>query len=58
MSNDAAPPWVTQMEIYVLEDLGEFESARIIIGGLLESGKLAGNDNELRFLKNKLAELQ
>ena len=57
VSSDAAPPWVTQMEIYVLEDLGELESARIIIGGLLESGNLAGNDNELRFLKNKLAEL-
>ena len=58
LSSDAAPPWVIQMEIYVLEDLGELESARILIGGLLESGKLAGNDNELRFLKNKLAELQ
>ena len=58
LSSDAAPPWVTQMEIYVLEDLGELESARILIGGLLESGKLAGNDNELRFLKNKLVELQ
>lgn len=49
------PPWVTQMELFVLEDLGEMESARILIGGLLASGKLAGNDNELRFLKNKLA---
>ena len=58
LSNGTAPPWVTQMEIFVLEDLGEIESARIIIGGLLASGKLAGNDNELRFLKNKLAELQ
>ena len=58
LNSDLAPPWVTQMEIYVLEDLGELESAQILIGGLLESGKLAGNDNELRFLKNKLAELQ
>ena len=58
VSSDAAPPWVAQMEIYVLEDLGELESARIIIGGLLASGKLAGNDSELRFLKNKLAVLE
>ena len=58
VSNDAAPPWITQMEIYVLEDLGELESARIIIGGLLKSGKLAGNGSELRFLKNKLALLE
>ena len=58
LNGDAAPPWVTQMEIFVLEDLGELESARILIGGLLESGKLAGNDNELRFLKNKLTLLE
>ena len=56
--SDTAPPWVTQMEIFVLEDLGEMESARIIIGGLLASGRLAGNNNELRFLKNKLTELE
>ena len=54
----AAPPWATQMEIFVLEDLGEVESARIIIGGLLASDRLATNDNELRFLKNRLAELR
>ena len=58
VSSEAAPPWVTQMEIFVLEDLGEIESARIIIGGLLASGRLAGNDNELRFLKNRLALLE
>lgn len=58
LSSATARPWVTQMEIFVLEDLGEIESARIIIGGLLASGRLADNDNELRFLKNKLAELQ
>ena len=58
VSSDAAPPWATQMEIFVLEDLGEVESARIIIDGLLASDRLAGNDNELQFLKSKLAELQ
>ena len=58
VDSPGAPPWVTQMEIFVLEDLGEIESARIIIGGLLASGRLAGNDNELRFLKNRLAELR
>ena len=58
VSSDTAPPWVTQMEIFVLEDLGEIESARVIIGGLLASGQLADNDNELRFLKNRLALLE
>ena len=58
VSSGAAPPWVTQMEIFVLEDLGEYESARILIGGLLASGQLAGNNNEMQFLKNKLALLE
>ena len=58
VNSDAAPPWVTQMDLFVLEDLGELESAQIIIGGLLANGKLAGNDNELRFLKNRLALLE
>ena len=31
LSGDTAPPWVSRMEIYVLEDLGELESARIVI---------------------------
>ena len=31
LSGDTAPSWVSQMEIYVLEDLGELESARTII---------------------------
>ncbi len=55
LDSDAAPPWVSQMEIFVLEDLGELESARILTGGLLESGRL--EKNELRYLENKLAEL-
>ena len=58
VNSATTPPWVTQMELFVLEDLGEIESARILIGGLLASGKLAGNDNELRFLKNRLAILE
>ena len=55
LDSDAAPPWVSQMEIFVLEDLGELESARILIGGLLASGRL--KKNELRYLENKQAEL-
>ena len=55
---DTAPPWVSQLEIFILEDLGEPESARIIIAGLLASGRLAGNDTELRFLEDRLGQLQ
>ncbi len=53
-----APHWVTQMEIYVLEDLGEIESAKIIIGALLESGEIAKTDPEYRLLQDRLARLK
>ena len=58
LAGDTAPPWVSRMEIFVLEDLGELESARIIIGGMLASGRLAGDSNELEFLNKKLEELE
>jgi hypothetical protein len=32
-----APAWARQMHIFLLEDLGEFEAARILLGGLLAS---------------------
>ncbi len=53
----AAPAWARQMHIILLEDLGEFESAKILIGGLLESGHI--NDKyELRFLFDRLKALE
>lgn len=51
------PPWVKQMEIYVLEDMGEIESAKILIGGLLESGAIT-DAHELQFLKDRLGRLE
>jgi hypothetical protein len=51
------PPWVKQMEIYVLEDMGEIESAKILIGGLLESGAIT-DAHELQFLKDRLKRLE
>jgi len=33
-----APAWARQMQIFLLEDLGEFEAARVLLGGLLASG--------------------
>ena len=32
------PLWARQMEIFILEDMNELEAARIMLGGLLESG--------------------
>lgn len=51
------PHWVKQMEIYILEDMGEIESAKVLIGGLLESGAIT-DFNELRFLKDRLNRLE
>lgn len=51
------PHWVKQMEIYVLEDMGEIEGAKILIGGLLESGAIT-DAHELQFLQNRLDSLE
>lgn len=51
------PPWVQQMEIFVLEDLNELDAARILIAGLLKSGALH-DPAEIRFLEQRLEELE
>lgn len=57
VSASSVPPWVKQMEIFVLEDLNELDAARILIGSLLQSGSL-DDPAELRFLKQRLEELE
>lgn len=51
------PNWARQMEIFVLEDMGELEGARILLGGLLESGQIM-DPHEARFLAERLAALE
>jgi hypothetical protein len=51
------PHWAQQMHIFILEDLGEVESAQIVLGGLLDSGTLT-DPAELRFLQGRLDELE
>lgn len=51
------PAWARQMEIFILEDLDELESARVLIGALLASGRIA-DPEELRFLDRRLKELE
>lgn len=51
------PHWATQMPIFILEDMNELESARILLGGLLESGQIK-DPNEVKFLKNYLDRLE
>lgn len=53
----AVPDWIRDMEIYVLEDMGEIQADKILIGGLLDSGKIK-DPNELRFLTGRLHALE
>jgi hypothetical protein len=45
------------MEIFILEDMNELEAARIMLGGLLQSGAVH-DPAELRFLKEHLDQLE
>jgi hypothetical protein len=51
------PPWVTTMEIFIREDMNELETARMMIGGLLASGKITDR-GELNFLDGRLREIE
>jgi hypothetical protein len=54
---NSVPFWAKQMEIFILEDIGELESARILIGALLESGEL-NDSHQRKFLGQRLEELK
>lgn len=51
------PSWASQMEIFLLEDMDELQSARILLGGLLKSGQIT-DPHEFRFLEGRLIELE
>ncbi len=53
----AAPGWARQLEIFILEDIGELESAKILLGGLLASGEIT-DERELRFLAERLKSME
>ncbi len=53
----AAPGWARQMHIFILEDMGELESAKILLGGLIESGEVK-DPHELNLLVSRLEELK
>ena len=56
-SGEDVPFWARDMSILLLEDMGELEAARILVGGLIRSGRIT-DPNELRFLHRKLAALE
>ena len=51
------PFWARDMKIIVLEDMGEVEAAKILVGGLIASGEIT-DKYELAFLEEKIRVLE
>jgi hypothetical protein len=51
------PYWARDMHFIVLEDMGEVEAAKILVGALIDSGEITDRF-ELNFLAEKIAELE
>jgi len=51
------PHWARQMQIFLYADMGEHETARALLGGLLDSGAVQ-DPHELRFLIQRLESLK
>ena len=54
---EEVPAWARDMTVIVLEDMGELEDAKFLIGGLIHSGRVT-DPHEIRFLEQKLEELE
>ena len=52
-----ASNWARQMRIFILEDLGEIDAARVLLGGLLASGEVT-EEKEVHFLTERLKALE
>lgn len=51
------PYWAKDMKIIVLEDMGEVEAAKVLVGALIDSGEIT-DPYELKFLTQKIAALE
>jgi len=56
-TGENVPYWARDMKIIVLEDMGEVEAAKILVGGLIASGEIT-DPYELNFLENKIHTLE
>lgn len=56
-TSDKVPNWAKQMEVFILEDMDELQSAKILLGGLLQNGNIH-DPHEVKFLEQKLIELE
>lgn len=52
-----APAWARDMSFILLQDMGELQAARVLIGGLIASGRIK-DPHELRFLNQRLKQLE
>jgi hypothetical protein len=56
-TGENVPYWARDMKIIVLEDMGEVEAAKILVGGLIASGEIT-DPYELNFLQKKIRTLE
>jgi hypothetical protein len=56
-TGENVPHWARQMNIFVLEDMGEIEAAKVLLGGLLDSETIT-DPNEAQFLSERLKHLK
>jgi hypothetical protein len=56
-TDPTVPDWAQQMEIFILEEMNELEAAKVMLGGLLATGRIQ-DDDERRFLQGRLAEIE
>ena len=52
-----APGWARQMHVFILEDMGEVQSAAIVLGGLLATGEVT-DPREVHFLTERLEQMK
>ena len=57
VTDDSVPLWAKQIEIFILEDMNELEAAKVMLGGLLATGRIR-DPAERRFLETRLEELK
>ena len=50
------PHWARQMEVFVLEDMNELDAAKVLLGGLLESGQYQ-DERDFALMSQRLAEM-
>jgi hypothetical protein len=56
-TDPTVPDWATQMEVFILEDRNELAAAKVMLGGLLATGRIR-DPEERRFLQWRLEQLE